>query len=186
MRCDEVKENIIDFIYDENGDPASNAGIREHLRTCPACREEVRKLKQTREHLQLWKEAPCPAAEFYSRRNAVPQRSKGWKYARYAAIAAMALICLLALANTQISLKDNGFTFSTSLFPGRNIDGDYYTKIETRNLLKKALDDSEFRMSEANYLMMQEALDTIERDRWMDLRLIRTSAVRNTNKNGSF
>ena len=38
--------------------------------------------------------------------------------------------------------------------------------------MKQALDDSELRMNETNYLMMQKMLDTVEQDRWMDLRLV--------------
>jgi len=186
MRCDEVKENIIDFVYDESGDPAAHAEIREHLRTCPACREEVRKLKQAREYLQLWKEEPYPATGVFRSRKAAARRFPEWRYLRYGAIAAMALIALLAVANTQIRWDENGFTFSAGLFREQEADRDYYTKSELRNLLIQALDDSELRMSETNYMMMQKMLDTIERDRWMDLRLVCESSGGNTNKNGSF
>jgi hypothetical protein len=101
--------------------------------------------------------------------------------ARYAGIAAMIFITILALANTRISWNKNGFSFSTHLFPGKVADRDYYTKTELRNLLKEVLDDSESRMNEVVYLMMQETLETVEKDRWMDLSMIRSHAMQNQN-----
>ena len=49
--------------------------------------------------------------------------------------------------------------------------------------MKRALDDSKFEMNEANYLMMQKMLDTVEQDRLMDLRLTRAQAAQNRNRN---
>ena len=93
----------------------------------------------------------------------------------------MALITLLALANAQIAWNKDGFSFSTRLFPGQAAERDYYTKTELRNLLKEVLDDSESRMNEINYLMMQEVLKTVEQDRWMDLSMIRSHSVQSQN-----
>ena len=93
----------------------------------------------------------------------------------------MVLITLLALANTQISWNKDGFSFRASLFSGRETVKDYYTKTESRSLMKQVLDDSESRMNETNYLMMQKMLDTVEQDRWRDLHLIRSQFARNNN-----
>lgn len=173
MRCDEVQETIIDLIYDPSGTLPENMEIREHLRTCPACRREFEELAQTRKYLQRWEDEP-PVRRFkWDRKNPAPVRFPGGRSLRYAAIAAMVLISILALANTQITWNKDGFSFSTHLFPGRTAEGDYYTKAELRNLLKRALDESESQTNETVYLMMQEALKTVEQDRWMDLNLIR-------------
>jgi hypothetical protein len=91
-------------------------------------------------------------------------------------VAAMILMAFLALANSQITWNKDGFTFSTQLWGERSAEKDYYTKTELRSILKRALDDSEFRTNEINYLMMQKILDTVEQDRWRDLRLIRHQA----------
>jgi hypothetical protein len=179
MRCDEIQEHIIDFIYDEGGTRPPNTEMEEHLRTCAACREELRELRQTRKYLQLWKDEPPRRSVTI----ATPERAFGWKHLRYAAIAAMIVISILAAANTQISWSRSGFLFSTHLFPWHNAERDYYTKAELRNILKQALDDSESRTNEMNYQMMQKMLDTVEQDRWLDLRLIRSHSVQNQNKN---
>ncbi len=165
MRCDEVQEYLIDIIYDEGSDSPVNVEMREHLRTCPTCREELEELKQTRKYLQLWKEEP-PLRTVRMERQVVPHRGLKWKYLRYAAVAALVLISITALANMRIVWDKNGFSLSTHLFPQQDTQRDYYTKAELRNLLKQVVDDSEFRTSEANYAMMQKMWDTIYQDRW--------------------
>ena len=49
--------------------------------------------------------------------------------------------------------------------------------------MKRALDDSEMRINEVNYLVAQKMLETLERDRWTDSRFVRGSAARNGNRN---
>ena len=182
MRCDEIKEGFIDLLYnDETGSSQESAELREHLRTCANCRKEFDELKKTREYLQLWKDESPLQSIARSGREFHQPRIMNWSYLRYAGIAAMVLITLLALANTQISWNKDGFSFRASLFSGRETVKDYYTKTESRSLMKQVLDDSESRMNETNYLMMQKMLDTVEQDRWRDLHLIRSQFARNNN-----
>ena len=183
MRCEEIKERLIEFVYDEGGVPPENREIQEHLRTCSLCREELEELKQTRKYLQLWKdESPLQSVTLAGHRAAASRKSR-WNYVRYAAIAAMLILCLLALANTQITWNKNGFSLSTHLIPARQQKQDYFTKTEVVDLMKQALDDSERRSNELNNLMMQRMLDTVEQDRWMDLRLKRNPKAQYQNKN---
>lgn len=96
----------------------------------------------------------------------------------------MALICLLAFANTRITWNKDGFSFSTHLFSRpAETERNYYTKAELRDIMKRALDDTEFRINETNYLMIQRMIETVEQDRWADLNFVRSSAVRNQNVN---
>jgi predicted anti-sigma-YlaC factor YlaD len=182
MRCEEFQERFIEFIYDE-GVASENVEIQEHLRTCTACREELEELRQTRKYLQLWKdEAPLQSMALARHKATMPRRFQ-WRYARYAAVAAMLILCLLALMNTQITWNQNGFSLSTHLLPGRRPAQDYYTKAEVVDLMKRALDDSEIRTNELNNLMMQRMLETVEQDRWLDLRLNRNHTAQNQNRN---
>jgi hypothetical protein len=183
MRCDEMQEHIINFVYNEGGAPPANNEILAHLRTCTTCREELRELRQTRKYLQLWKDEPPTQSCAATLPRPIRQRDFDWKYLRYAAIAAMVVITILAVANMQIVWSKNGFSFSTRLFPSQQKARDYYTKTELRTLLKEALDDSESRTNEMNYLMIQKMLDTVEQDRWIDLRLIRNHSAQNNNRN---
>jgi hypothetical protein len=183
MRCSEIREHLIDFVYDEGASAPASAEMQEHLCSCAACREELEELRQTRKYLQRWKEEPPQRHVTIPVQQAVPHRASSWRYLRYAAIAAMAAICFLALANTQITWDKNGFSFRTRLLAASNADRNYYTKTEIRNLMKQALDESEFHMNETSYLMMSKILDKVEQDRWMDLRLIRGRAAQSRNGN---
>jgi hypothetical protein len=183
MHCDEIREQIIEFVYDEGDIPPAHVEILEHLKTCAACRGELNELKQTRKYLQLWKDESPLRRVTIGGRETTTHRRFVWRYLGYAAIAAMAVICFLALANAKIVWDKNGFSFSSHLFAARDTVRDYYTKTELRQLMKQALDDSEFRTNEVNYLMMQKILDMVERDRWMDLRLVRRQASQNHNSN---
>jgi predicted anti-sigma-YlaC factor YlaD len=177
MRCDEIKEQLIDFVYDEAGALQSNSEVQEHLRACSACREEVEELKRTRKYLRLWEEEPPLRSVSLTKLERSADKRAGYRYLRYAAVAAMVFISLLALVNAQVSWNQNGFAFSTRLFPRQNAEQDFYTKAEIRNLMKEALNYT----NETNYLMMQKMLDTVEQDRWRDIRLIRDQVTRNQN-----
>jgi predicted anti-sigma-YlaC factor YlaD len=181
MRCDEIQEHLIDLLYDERGPRPENLELHEHLRTCSACRMEFEELKQARRHLQVWKdEAPLqsvtiPKTEF------LLSRSTSRHYLRYAAIAATLLICFLLFAGAEITLNRNGFSYRSHLFT-RNVTGqNYYTKSEVRDLVKRALDDSEIRAGEINNVLARRILDAVERERWMDAHLQRTNAARDRN-----
>ncbi len=181
MRCEEIQERFVEVLYDEGS--SESADLREHLRTCASCRAELDELRQARKSLGLWKdEPPLRSIAVAGRKPLVPAAS-GWGYLRYAAVAALAVISLLAIANTQVTWNKEGFSFSARLWPGPESRKDYYTKDEMRDLLTRALDDSESRINETNYLMMQKVLDTVEQDRWMDLNLIRDRAAGYQNKN---
>jgi predicted anti-sigma-YlaC factor YlaD len=181
MRCDEIQEHLIDLLYDEGGPQADNRELQEHLRTCPACRNELEELKQARAHLQVWAdEAPrqrmtIPKTEF------LLSRSTSRHYLRYAAIAAMLLICFLVFADAEITLNKNGFSYRSHLFTRNATGQDYYTKSEVRDLVKRALDDSEIRANEINNVLARRILDTVERERWVDAHLQGTNAARNRN-----
>jgi predicted anti-sigma-YlaC factor YlaD len=178
MNCDEIQEQLFDFVYDEGGVAPANSEVQEHLRTCPACREQVDELKRTRKYLKLWKDEAPLRSILIAKRERIINKNVSLRYLRYAAVAAMFLISLLALANTQVSWNKNGFTFSTHFFNQHNTEGNYYTKAEVRDLMKEAVDYT----YETNYVMMQKALDTAEQDRWRDIHhLIRDKVDKNKN-----
>jgi hypothetical protein len=173
MRCDEIRERLVEVLYDECGTSPDSVEMRDHLRECSSCRKDFEDLKQTQKTLHLWKDEPPLRSTAITRREASPPSGFHWKYLRYAAIAAMFVMALLALANTQITWNREGFSFSTRLFSTHETENNFYTKAELRDILKRALDESELRTNETNYLMMLKILDTVDQDRWTDLRLTR-------------
>jgi uncharacterized protein YbaR (Trm112 family) len=175
MQCEEIQERFIDILYAESGTATSDREIKEHILACPECRRTLEQLQHTRKVLALWKdESPLRSIEIPS----PVSKTVAWRYLRYAAIAAMVVMSFLAVTNMQISWNKNGFSLSTRLLPEKGTPRDYYTKAELRDFVKRSLDDSESRINETNYMMMQKLLDTLERDRWNDLRLIRGRADR--------
>jgi hypothetical protein len=183
MRCDEIHEHFVDLLYDEGGTAPANRELQDHVRTCSVCCEELEELKQTRKYLKEWKdESPLRSISIARQESLLKKRSNG-TYLRYAAVAAMVLLCFLALANTELTWSNSGLSIRTSLFRHTPEEREYYTKSEMRDIMKRALDDSEMRINEVNYLVAQKMLETMERDRWTDSRLVRGSAVRNGNRN---
>jgi hypothetical protein len=177
MRCDEIREQMIDFIYDEGSVLPVDGEIEEHIRTCAACREEIEELKQTRRYLQLWKDEPPLRSVTIARRERLVHRNIARQCLGYAAIAAMLVLSFLALANAQLSWNKDGFSFSTRLFAKANAEQDYYTKAEVRSIMKEAFDYT----NENSHFLMQKMMDTIEKDRWNDMRLIRDQVAGNQN-----
>ncbi len=113
----------------------------------------------------------------------VPRRMTAWNVLRYASLAAVIVLAFLALANAEISWDRQGFAFKTRLIPGRITSPDYYTKAEVRDMLKRALDDSESRMMETNSVMIDRMMDAMDQERWQELRLVSGRSLSTRNKN---
>jgi predicted anti-sigma-YlaC factor YlaD len=181
MRCDEIRENFVDLLYDDTS--AANLEVKNHLQTCLECRREFEDLRQARKYLQEWKDEAPPRSISIARQELHIKRTSYWKYLRYGAVAAMVLICLLAIANTELTWTRDGFSLRTGLLRRAPEQTKYYTKSEVRDLMKRALDDSEMRTNETNYLMLQKMLDTVEQDHWLYSRSAHGSAARGGNRN---
>ncbi len=185
MRCEDVKERFVELLYDEPGTPPASPELRGHLASCPACRRELAELQETRSALAAWTdEAPLrPILLPRADRASTPRRPMFFRYLGYAAAAAAVALAFLALANAEITWNRDGLAFRTHLFSSPGVPRETYTKAEVRSLLKAVVDDTESRVMETNYLMMQRMMDTIEEDRRLDWRLVRTETARNHNKN---
>ena len=185
MKCSEIQEQLVELLYHEKGTPSASPELRDHVSSCPACREALEEMKTVQGSLRLWQDEPP------IRSVAVPGVLRAWRakrflempVVRYAGIAAMLLITLLALANLQITWKNGEFSLSLHLFGAESPAENYYTKSQMRDLLKHVMDDSESRQTETNYLMMQQLLDTVEHDRLVDLRYIRSQSGFDRSKN---
>ena len=174
MRCDEIQERMVELLYDEQGTPSAGPELRAHLLSCPECRKELEELKGVQNLLKVWKdESPLRPVTVPWVAEVPPRARFGtpWRVPIYAAVALLVIIAFLGLSNAEISLGKGGFSYKSHLFGPST---DYYTKAEVRDILKRALDDSESRMTETNYLMMQRVLDTMEQDRLADFRLVRS------------
>lgn len=184
MRCDEIQEHLVDLLYDEGDPTPANLEARNHLQTCTACRDELEQMKKTRIYLQGWKDESPLRSVTIARHEKLLHRRSAWKYVRYTAIAAMALICMLALANADIKWNKDGFSFSTHLLRPKPETLDVYTKTETREIIKAAQDDSESRMREITFITARKILDTVEQEQhYTNLHLVRSGSDQGRNRN---
>jgi len=184
MRCDEIQERYIDLLYRERGTPPAETELTAHVRACAHCRNQLMELQSVRALLSSWKDEPpfrtvtvLPAPRPSSRTPLLRTPL------RYLAVAAGLLLVFLALANLEISWNRDSFTFRTHLLPGATASPDTYTKSEMKDILKRVIDESENRQTEMSFTMMQRMLETIDREREMDLLQIRNriAAVKGSN-----
>ena len=173
MRCDEIKERFVELLYSEPGTPAASLELQAHIKSCPACENEVLELEAVQAALKSWKEEPPLRSVVIAglASKALPLRSRPnlFRMARYAAVAALVVFAFLGLANADITWNENGFSFRTHLAPiVRSQSQDSYTRAEMRDILRKVLDESESRSIDTNYMMMQRMLDTIEQEHRSD------------------
>lgn len=183
MRCEEIQERFIDLLYHKRGAETANPELQAHLSSCPRCRKELDGLEQVRETLKQWQDEAPLRPVLVPRADRARRRLMPWNILQYAATAALVVLAFLALANAEISWNNQGFTFKTHLTSGRSSNSDYYTKAELRDILKQVLDDSESRSIQTNYEMIQRMMDTVEQERWQDLRLVRRYSPASSNRN---
>jgi hypothetical protein len=180
MRCDEIQERFVELLYDEPGTSPPGSELRSHLLSCPTCRKELDDLKAVQGLLKNWEDSP-PLRPVAIPRSPEPARRKWfiapWRSPAYAVAAVLVALVFLVTLNAEVTWNQQGFHYNSHIF-GRS--GDYYTKAQVRDILKRVIDDSEARMTETNYLMMQRLMDTVEQDRQMDLRFVRNYLRDNT------
>jgi len=150
--------------------------VRTHVDSCPSCRSELEELSKVRGVLARWPdEAPPRSVTIPQRIYALRKRpALGWQVVKYGAIAAMALLAFLSLANADIELNQNGFAFRTHLFARGTGPGETYSKAEVHALLRTALEGTEARLTETNFLMIQRLLDTIEEQRYQEWKMMQS------------
>jgi len=184
MQCEEISERLVELLYNEDGTPPPNPELRAHVESCTACRGRLRELETVRKTLQLWKdEAPLAPIALPESVRAVPSRPiTALRLLRYAAAAAVVILALLGLSGAEVTWNQDGFAFRT-LSPLRRMGtGDVYTKAEVRELLLTAMRGMERDIQEANFVMMQRMLDTVEAQRYQDLQSIEHRLTRNAGK----
>ena len=188
MRCDEVQERIIELLYNERGTPSASPELRAHVRSCPACQAELSDLRSVQGSLKAWKDEPLlrPVSIAAPPQNVVAVRRLSPRVARFAAIAAMVVLAFLALANAEVKWNKEGFSFRTRLLSGAAPAAglaDTYTRAEVRDIIKAVADDSETRMNETTFRMIQRMLDAIEDERQLDLRHFSSKVAQLRSKN---
>lgn len=149
MKCDEVRERLVDLLYQDKGSPAPDPDLRAHVESCLSCGQEVAELRGVRSKLKEWQDEPplrkirIPRVESVRARPAF----SWWQLSRYAAFAALLLLAFLGLANADIRWDSSGFSFKTSLFarsasPEQQSPADLVTQEELRESMLRVMTDS--------------------------------------------
>ena len=185
MQCNEIRERFVDLLYEEKGTPSAGPELRDHLRICASCQQELAELKSLQATLKVWKDEPpirsvaIPRAEPAYRRMRFPV----WNALRYAAIAALVTLAFLGISNADIRWDQNGFSFRTSLLPKAATKTlpapDYYTKEEVLEVVQRVADDSRA----YNLMMIQSAMKIMEQENGADLRYVTAKLKESRTKN---
>lgn len=109
------KDLLIGYLYDELS-PAERGAFEEHAATCEACRQEIRGLRQARQHLSSWS-PPEPALDFHIIRGPVEAPRRRVPFVPQWALAAAATIVLLAgaaaIAHVEVRYGPDGLVVRT-------------------------------------------------------------------------
>jgi hypothetical protein len=177
MRCEEIRDQLVDLLYDETGMPAAGPELRAHVQSCSACRKELEGLQQVRVALRAWKdEAPIrPVALPKSPAKAPLFQFRTRALVRYGAIAAM--ITLAFLAGLHYNWRLSGYTNDQVQVLVEKAQHD--TEARMREIIKQAQYDTEARMAERQNVGFQRLLEAVENEQgYMYARLTRSQADR--------
>lgn len=124
MNCEQFKESLLDFLYDEVSE-AARAEMTHHLQACAPCNAEVNEFKLVRNELAEWKypvthhfpiTLPYPTPLRMLKDRLFPER---WTWRNATALAMVAGVLVLvtfSILGTQIEVSKNGFVFRVDLF----------------------------------------------------------------------
>jgi len=177
MRCEEIREQLVELLYEEAGMPAASPELRAHVQSCPACRKELEDLKQVRIALGTWKdEAPIrlvalPKSTARGLLLHFPVRA----LVRYGAIAAMIVVAFLA--GLRYNGRLSGYTNDQVQALIEKAQKD--TEARVKDYVKQLQYDTEARMSERQNVGFQRVLEAMENEQgYMYARLTRSQADR--------
>jgi len=106
MKCENIREEIKEMVL--GGADAASPAVREHLRSCSACNEELASFRQTMALLDEWR-APEPSPYFSSRlqarvREEAAAQPTGWlAWLRRPVVAAAATV-LVAIGVSMLEV----------------------------------------------------------------------------------
>jgi len=115
MKCENIREQLMEVVL--SGPEAALPEVREHLRSCAACAEELASFQQTMLLLDEW-QAPAPSTYFSSRlrarvREEASRQPAGWlAWLRRPVVAAAAMV-LIAVGVSLLEVGNPGHDSNT-------------------------------------------------------------------------
>jgi putative zinc finger protein len=123
MNCDQFKEKVLDFLYEEISEEERAEAIL-HLKACSSCNAEVNEFKLVRSDLAEWKDpagrdfsitVPYPSPLRFLKEWLIPEH---WGLRNVMALATTFTILLLvafSVLGTEVEISKNGFAFRADL-----------------------------------------------------------------------
>jgi hypothetical protein len=185
MRCDEIRERLVDLLYDERGTPPASPELKAHVDSCPSCRKELEELRGLQGALRTWEDEPplrpvrIPVT---GKKLALPWFSP-FRMLGFAVKAAVVIVAFLALANAEFTWNREGFSFKTHAFSRELPRSEYPTWAETLKIVKQGLHDSEAYMRDENAQQLNAALDLVDKQMGMEMRYLQSHYTLDRAKN---
>lgn len=118
MNCDITREQLIDYLYDEDIRPEARKRLKIHIETCPSCSQTLEELGSTSRILNAWgDEKPDMDLVFVQERQTLWQNLLPTRYPKTWATAgvAIAAILIFTFLNIEFAIRDGAF--HTSIGP---------------------------------------------------------------------
>lgn len=126
MNCEQFKENILGYLYEEVSGVEA-AAMAKHLAACPRCNDEINELKLVRNELAEWKDPaqrdfpvsiPYPSPWAVIRQWIFPDRWSWRNALAWATAASFLMLVTLSVLGTRIEVSKSGFAFHADLLRG--------------------------------------------------------------------
>jgi hypothetical protein len=182
-----MSERLVSLLYEETGKEESKE-IKEHLKSCNACKKAFEEIRGTSELLNKWPdETPSMNLVFVhepsSRWETFKEQFFDMSWARRAAILvpgiAILVFLILSIMRVQIQYDQNGFQMA---FGGKNVNQGVNEQLvidtmkkmqdETLTLTAQMIRDSEEKQRRENTLTFAQFARDFESQRQQDLRVV--------------
>ncbi|MBZ5552460.1 MAG: zf-HC2 domain-containing protein [Acidobacteriia bacterium] len=123
MNCDQFKEKVLDFLYEEIPEEERAEAVL-HLKACSSCNAEVNEFKLVRSDLAEWKDpaardfsitVPYPSPLGFLKQWLIPEQWGLRNVAALATASAFLLLVAFSVLGTEIEISKNGFAFRADL-----------------------------------------------------------------------
>ena len=119
MNCDITREQLIDYLYDEDLRPDERERLRVHIESCPSCAQTLEELGTTSRILNAWPdEAPNRDLIFVEERQSFWQTLRPTQFPRRWAIGtafAIAAVLTITFLNIEFAIRDGALHASIGL-----------------------------------------------------------------------